>query len=321
MGVLVIEKSDRGERIGRWTVAVLQQFASHTAATLHNAWLLEDNRRKLEENRRLRDDLLSQNLTLEARVIERTEELSESLEGLQRSDAERQRLLSHLVRAQEDERRRIAGDIHDDPLQMLVVVAMRLDLLRRDPQGASWANDASELRQIVRGVIEKLRNLMFELRPPILEERGLAAAIQAYAEQWSLDQRVQILDRFPNEPPPEARLILYRIAQEALANVRKHSQASEVVVTLERSGDRFMVTVEDDGVGFGPRETAGKQDHIGLTSMRERSELAGGGCRIQSLPGGGTTVAFWIPGKPESARADGEIATGMAESRSRGLAV
>jgi signal transduction histidine kinase len=296
LGVLVVESAGHGERIRGWTVEIMQQFASHAAVRLQNAWLLDENRRKLEENRRLKDELLAQNLSLESRVIERTTELGERLEQLRGSDAERQRLLSHLVSAQEDERRRIAGDIHDDPLQLLVAVAMRLDLFRRKLQDPGQAAHVSELREWIRAAVAKLRNLMFELRPPILEEQGLAAAIDEYATRWNLEQQVTIHDRFPEEPPDEQRLILYRIAQEAFANIRKHSEASSVVVTLERQEGSFLVRMVDDGVGFSPGQVAGTKDgHIGLTSMRERAELAGGGCRIHSLPGGGTTVEFWVP--------------------------
>jgi signal transduction histidine kinase len=284
---------------------MIREFALQASVTLHNAWLLEDNREELAKNRRLRDELLSQNLSLEARVIDRTSELHTSLEQLKGASAERQRLLSHLVRAQEDERRRIAGDIHDDPLQLLVVVTMRLDFLRRVLADPKQATQVSALREMVRDAIAKLRTLMFELRPPILEEQGLAAALRAHAEQWSADQQIVIHDRFAHEPPAEPRLILYRIAQEALANARKHSQADRVVVTLEDREGSFVVHVEDDGRGFSPGLVAGRSNgHIGLTSMRERAELAGGGCSIHSLVGGGTTVEFWLPPVLEARSSD-----------------
>jgi signal transduction histidine kinase len=158
---------------------------------------------------------------------------------------------------------------------------------------------------MVRDAIAKLRTLMFELRPPILEEQGLAAALRAHAEQWSADQQIVIHDRFAHEPPAEPRLILYRIAQEALANARKHSQADRVVVTLEDREGSFVVHVEDDGRGFSPGLVAGRSNgHIGLTSMRERAELAGGGCSIHSLVGGGTTVEFWLPPVLEARSSD-----------------
>ena len=212
------------------------------------------------------------------------------------SDAERERLLSHLLSAQEDERRRIAGDIHDDPLQLLVAVAMRLDLFRRELRDPAQVEHVSQLREWIRAAVAKLRNLMFELRPPILDEEGLAAAIDEYAAYWNLEQTITIHDHFSEEPPEDQRLLLYRIAQEAFANIRKHSKATSVEITLEQEERVFLVRMVDDGVGFDPGEAVGAKDgHIGLSSMRERAEMAGGGCRIRSLPGEGTTVEFWVP--------------------------
>jgi signal transduction histidine kinase len=296
LGVLVAEFNGRGDRIRGWSVEIIQQFASHCAVRLHNVWLLEENERKLGEIRRLKDQLVVQNLSLESRAIERTEELGQRLEQLRGSDTERQRLLSHLVSAQEGERLRIAGDIHDDPLQLLVAVAMQLDMLRRELADPEQAEHISELREWIRTAVNKLRNLMFEMRPPILDEEGLAAAIEECGAHLNLEQKVTIHDRFSEEPPDEAQVILYRIAQEALANIRKHSHAANVIVTLEHQGRSFLVRMVDDGDGFSPGDVAGtKEGHIGLTAMRERAEMAGGGCRIHSLPGDGTTVEFWVP--------------------------
>ncbi len=152
----------------------------------------------------------------------------------------------------------------------------------------------SELREWIRAAVAKLRNLMFELRPPILDEEGLAAAIDEYATYWNLEQSVTIHDGFSEEPPEEQRLLLYRIAQEAFANIRKHAKAASIDITLEQQDQIFLVRMVDDGVGFDPGRVVGAKDgHIGLSSMRERAEMAGGVCRIHSLPGEGTTVEFW----------------------------
>ena len=154
----------------------------------------------------------------------------------------------------------------------------------------------SQLREWIRAAVAKLRNLMFELRPPILDEEGLAAAIDEYAAYWNLEQTITLHDHFSEEPPEEQRLLLYRIAQEAFANIRKHSEATSVEITLEQEERVFLVRMVDDGVGFDPGMAVGvKEGHIGLSSMRERAEMAGGGCRIRSLPGEGTTVEFWVP--------------------------
>ena len=310
LGVVVVEGAGHGERVDGWTIDIVRQFASHTAVRLHNAWLLEDNIRRLEEIRRLKDELLVQNLSLESEVIERTEALDERLAQLRGSDAERQRLLSHLVSAQEDERRRIAGDIHDDPLQLLVAVMMRLDLFRRELHDPAEVEHISELREWIRAAVARLRNLMFELRPPILDQQGLAAAIDDHAAHWNMEQTITIKDRLSEEPPDEQRLILYRISQEALANIRKHSRATNVVVILEQQDGCTTVRMIDDGVGFNPISSVGAKDgHIGMATMRERAELAGGGCRIHGLPGEGTTVEFWVPSSLASVGEAAELRT------------
>jgi signal transduction histidine kinase len=102
-------------------------------------------------------------------------------------------------------------------------------------------------------------------------------------------------DAMDREPPPDARVICYRIAQEAIANVRKHARASHVEVVLVSEGGGTRVVIRDDGVGFDPERTAPAPGHLGLPDMRERAELAGGWLRISSAPGSGTVVEFWIP--------------------------
>ena len=197
--------------------------------------------------------------------------------------------------AQEDERRWIAGT-SDDPLQLLVAVTMRWTSSVASSGDPAQVEHISELREWIHAAVAKLRNLMFELRPPILDEEGLAAAIDEYATYWNLEQSVTIHDGFSEEPPEEQRLLLYRIAQEAFANIRKHAKAASIDITLEQQDQIFLVRMVDDGVGFDPGRVVGAKDgHIGLSSMRERAEMAGGGCRIQSLPGEGTTVEFWVP--------------------------
>jgi signal transduction histidine kinase len=303
LGVLVVEHGGRSGRIPAWTVTIVGQFAAHAALALRNAWLLDENVRKLDEIRSLRDELLEHNARLESRVAERTRELTLSLEELRSAQEARQRLLSHLVRAEEEERRRIAGDLHDDPVQGLAAVAMGLDVLARSTGDPRSADAASKIREIVRSTIAGLRSLTFELHPRVLEEEGVAAALRAGLKRRDIGAAVEIDDRFDREPPTEPRTILYRIAQEALTNVRKHAMAARVHVTLEHRDGVYRVKVADDGVGFSATDVrVERAGHMGLSSMRERAELAGGGCRILSLPEGGTTVEFWVPDAEDGAR-------------------
>lgn len=224
-------------------------------------------------------------------------ELRESHETLQRTNEQRRKLMSLLVDAQEAERRRLADDIHDDTIQKMAAVGMRLEAMK--------AQLPEELRESVDSVsrtvslaVERLRYLMFELHPPALDRAGLEVALREHLGETSEASRLSFsLDsRLVDEPSQETRTVAYRIVQEALANVRKHARANHVEVLLEPRDGGLFVAVRDDGVGFSPSEVGEPQPgHLGLQSMRERAELAGGWVRVASDPGRGTTVEFWLP--------------------------
>jgi signal transduction histidine kinase len=217
---------------------------------------------------------------------------------LKEVDASRQLLLSRLVSAQEEERRRIASDVHDDSVQVMTAAYMRLQMLASKVSEPEELEGLQRLERTLQGAISRLRTLLFELRPPALEREGLVPALQAYLHQAFADLPIhcRVTGELDAEPPVEVRTILYRVAQEALTNVRKHARASTVEVSVRRVGGGVEVRVRDDGVGFVPEPAVDPQPgHLGLTNMHERSEIAGGWCRIDSAPGRGTTVAAWIP--------------------------
>jgi signal transduction histidine kinase len=234
---------------------------------------------------------------LRAELIDQARELEERLDDLRRTDRHRRTLLARVVSAQEEERRRIAEDIHDDPVQIMTAVGVRLDLLKARLTDDADRDAVTTLAQTVVQAIARLRGLLFELAPQVLERRGVAAAVRNYVDQRMSDGRVhvEVISRLSEEPSYETRVVVYRNLQAALANVRAHSLAAHVRVTIEpREG--VLARVEDDGVGFDvgavPEDGLG---HLGLTSMRERAELAGGWFRIESERGHGTTVEFWVP--------------------------
>lgn len=241
-------------------------------------------------------ELAEQNAALEATVRERTKELRERVDDLRKVDEQRRRLLSDLVRAQEEERRRIAGDMHDDSIQKITAVGMRLETLRLRLTDEQDRETLDKLVDTVRGSIASLRHLLFELRPPALDREGLAAALREQLQRMPQDIQTRLDNRLMEEPPDEVRVILYRIAQEALANVRKHAKAQTVDVLLEQHEGGFLVRVRDDGAGFSLEDVDGSEHgHIGLSAMRERAEMAGGWCHVESAPGEGTTVELWVP--------------------------
>jgi PAS domain S-box-containing protein len=220
-----------------------------------------------------------------------------SLDVLRRTVQERRELARRLERAQEEERRRIAADIHDDPIQVMAAVDMRLQLLAQadspiDPR------ELEELRRTVSSSIERLRHVLFELRPMTLDREGLVAAIRMCLDDAARETgwEVSIVDSLDGEPPSELGAMLYRIVQEAITNARKHAVARRVDVLVAPVADGVAVRVRDDGCGFDPVEAQpGRPGHLGLPTMAERAELLGGWCRVTSAPGSGTTVECWIP--------------------------
>jgi signal transduction histidine kinase len=295
LGVLALEHP-QSERIEAWILDVIRQFTSHAAMAMHHAWLLDEIQSRLEEIRRLKDQVVSQNLSLETRVAEQTFELRQMVDQLRRVDEHRRMLLSQIVRAQEEERQRIAENVHDDPAQRVIVVNMRLQLLRRALEDPAQIEVVDKLLDSVGVCIKSMRHLLFELRPPTLDEEGLGAAIREYLKEREPEFAYQVDDLLQEQPPAETRIVLYRIAQEAITNAYKHAGASNVTVKIEDHEGGFSVGIKDDGLGFGGEvPTVSAPGHLGLSSMRERAELAGGRCDIHSLPGEGTTVLIWLP--------------------------
>jgi signal transduction histidine kinase len=219
---------------------------------------------------------------------------------LRRLDEQRRFLLERLVTSQEQERRQLASDIHDDAIQAMVAVTLELEVLGgrlHDPAAHSLLE---RLRATATDSVGRLRQLVFELHPPLLDQVGLAAALEQYARRASelAGFSVQVSDEVKGELPGEMRVLAYRIVQEALANVRAHAKASRVAIRLEDADGGVLVGVSDDGVGFRPDvvERRQRRGHLGLVSMREQAAMAGGWCRVASAPGMGTTVELWLPG-------------------------
>ncbi|MFF1414577.1 PAS domain S-box protein [Streptomyces sp. NPDC058289] len=215
---------------------------------------------------------------------------------------ERRRLFAHLVQAQELERRRIAWDVHDDSIQAMVAVGMRLQLLA-ERAGEPHTRELSELDASVREAVGRLRNLTFRLQPPGIDRHGLIESLSQHLNDvvigsWGL--KASIEHAVANEPAPETAITIFRIVQEALLNVRKHARARTVRVSVTTENQGLLVRVVDDGTGQ-VAITRRLNEHFGLIEMRERAETAGGWWTLRSEPGTGTTVEFWVPDLPTAA--------------------
>jgi signal transduction histidine kinase len=246
--------------------------------------------------------------------------LEHRVADLERAGSEHRELLTQIALAQEQERQRIAVDIHDDSVQVMTSAAMRLHALKSAIEDERLGEIVDQLENTVRLAVKRLRHLMFELIPPSLDRDGLGAALSIYLgrmrDEAGLAYRLEA--RMRTQPSAEARAILYRIAQEAVTNVVKHAGARSVVVVLDEREGGFAVQVADDGVGFSMDDVQGRLPmHLGLTAMRQRAEMAGGWCRIRSVPRSGTTVEAWVPSERRVALPESEVTQTSADPESR----
>ena len=217
---------------------------------------------------------------------------------LRHSEEQRREGLARIVAAQEEERARIGADIHDDSIQVMTAVGMRLDGLKRQISDPSSMALLGRLEDAVTHSIGRLRALMFELRPPELERDGLPAALGLYLQTTATDglPLCELLDNGSQELPLELRLVLYRITLEAITNARKHAQATRVDVVLDNVHAGVRLRVTDDGRGFDPAALVDVgPHHVGTATMRERAHAAGGSLELRSVPGEGTSVTVWVP--------------------------
>jgi len=214
------------------------------------------------------------------------------------------RLHSQLcIRAQERERERIALELHDDVAEPLLLVSQRLDMTLSSPRAklpGSLRQKIEEFRILTNEAIERLRRCAQDLRPRILDDLGLAAALEWMADdvrEHGIDGHFELLGT-EQSLPDEVELLLLRIAQEALNNTRRHAEASSVWITMEFGSDKAILTIKDNGKGFKLPEKVedlAGTGKLGLAGMQERALLLGGKLTLQSEPSKGTTIAVEVP--------------------------
>ncbi len=247
---------------------------------------------------------------LERRVAARTQDLALANAALQAQIAERvqseetrRQLLRQLVTAQEEERRHLARELHDQLGQELTALILGLKALEVN-LGTSdgLAERVAQLQAMAVRIGQEVRSLAVQLRPSVLDDLGLSLALSNYIEQWSARANVAVdlhTSHLDGERLPLAvETTIYRLVQEALTNVLKHAQASEVSVIIERYSDEVRLIVEDDGVGFSApavRSDLATTPQLGLLGMQERVVLLNGTLTIETAPGSGTSIFAHIP--------------------------
>ena len=223
---------------------------------------------------------------------------------MHRSEAERRRVVSRLLRAEQQERRRIASELHDDTVQVLAASLLALDRLAGCTNADAIRGVAESTRQTLAAATDRTRRLMFELRPP----QGFAKAVRELASQAGHEADLDVEVSVPAEPIPfMVEEVAYRTVREAVSNVRRHAQARHLEIAVAVSNGTLRGAVRDDGRGFDParigRRAHGVRLHLGIETLLERAELAGGKAMVDSTPGKGTEVTFELPmtGEPVSA--------------------
>jgi two-component system sensor histidine kinase UhpB len=199
------------------------------------------------------------------------------------------------LRAQEAERVRIAGGLHDEVGQALTGVLLQLDALS-DSRDADVRRTASETKQTVRHALEEVRRIARELRPEMLEHLGLVSALTELSRRFGEQSGIQVERRFAETLPQlsdEAELAIYRVAQESLTNIARHAEASRVELALEEGAASVVLRVTDDGRGLADAVVA--NGHGGLRGMRERALLVGGALAVKPARSGGVEVRLEVP--------------------------
>lgn len=266
--------------------------------------------RDLTEQKRAQEELRRQHEELESIVAGRTAELAEANEALVHQmeerrvmEEERFALMQKIVTTQEDERRRIARDMHDSLGQQMTALRLKIASLKDDHPGDRRLVESLErIQELGAKVDAEVNFLVWELRPTVLDDLGLVSAIENYVREWSRHYGIPAefhAGRFRDERLDGiVETNLYRISQEALTNVFKHSGASNTNVVLEARRNEIVLVVEDNGVGFDlekvrPHRASGRG--FGLVGMRERAAIIGGKVELESAPGKGTTVFVSVP--------------------------
>lgn len=228
------------------------------------------------------------------------------MEEALRENLVHQQVARQLIGSQEQERQRIAAELHDDLGQNLLIVKNQLLLaLRAATAGQDPSGDIEQALGLVSQALQDVRNLSHNLRPHQLDELGLEKCLEAMIRRISESSRLPIratIQRLDPPLPAEAGINLYRIAQESLSNVLKHSRAGQASLSLAREDDSIVMRISDDGEGFQAAAflEAGRQDEgFGLKVMSERARMLGGWLEINSGPGRGTTLTVTLPVQPE----------------------
>lgn len=322
----VIRQVDEKERQFRQArirlMEVSRTFRSHSEAAIRNAY--EDAQvvqlelfvlKEREAQLRAQRDELERSLRNLQATVERADKLATHvgvalqylrnslhdlgghLDGIQ----QRQQLGVRVIKAQEEERRRVARDIHDGPAQTLASVVIRAEICEKllDNDTEQVRQELRNLKDLVRASLQDIRKIIYDLRPMTLDDLGLVPTLRRFIEEFNKHSSTTVefaVFGYEKRLPAHMEVGVFRIVQEALNNVSQHAKAQHAIVKLEFETAALTIVIKDDGCGFDVSETLHREgDHFGLLSMRERAELLQGTWQICSLHGHGTRITVRVP--------------------------
>jgi signal transduction histidine kinase len=226
-------------------------------------------------------------------------EKAQLMEALAQREEQIRRLGEHMLKVEEEERRRISRELHDEVGQAMLVVRLYLEMLQQgtNEHAPHLGPKIAETLQVVDGTIRDMRRLIAALSPSVLEQLGLAAALRQFVTSFRRNFAVHVRLKLSRLGllPKDTEIMLYRLVQECFTNVIKHSKAENVLLAVSRAKDRLQVLVQDDGIGFDLDQLARKRESFGISGMRERVALLGGEVEIKTRPKKGTQINFSIP--------------------------
>jgi signal transduction histidine kinase len=207
------------------------------------------------------------------------------------------RLAAQVISAQDEERARVARELHDSTAQILTAVMLQLGAAAHESSSPALDARLATLRELVAEALEEVRSLSHTMHPRVLDDLGLAAALEWLARQAGVQEKldVQVTTQDGEQIPAPLASVLYRVAQEALRNAARHARARRVEIRLQRTNDVATLEVSDDGCGFDVRRAEERRPGMGLFSMRERVALVNGRLVVTSASGRGTRVVATVP--------------------------
>ncbi len=249
------------------------------------------------------EEIQEWNRQLEMKIEERTQQLQNSYREIEQKENARGQLLQKLLLVQEEERKRVARELHDETTQSILGLIMKLEAATDIPDSdiKRIKSTIDNVKELAADTLDNVHKLIFDLRPSVLDDLGLLSAIHWYAQnrlgETGIKVRLEVTGT-EKELPPQIETALFRVVQEAITNIAKHAQAQNTLIHVEYKAHTISIEIEDDGLGLDTDKLSpqfGESHGLGLLGMKERVELLGGTFKIESQPDAGTEITIEVP--------------------------